>query len=419
MLTLQHFFTLFPPKRLEELACEYQVDAQHSIKISGPALFLCLLNGLLNHPELSQRMLEEIYHQQTGQTLDHSTFGKCLNRINPSFFKGIFQELYAKLQPQIPSGTQSALKLRIVDATIVTLSAKLLSWGLRSGTCNPDKARQQVKSVIELSAQGIPNLLRICKEPSESADSTALGATMQQASKPGDLWVFDKGCHGRERLLGIHQAKAFWITPLSQQHVAVLQTLFVLDAQDLPVAAPKPGESTWICVRVEQVVFENSQATEPTRRKWGSMPLILVHGLRFDIRSKTWQPLILMTNLPLSENQQQAGPYTWDEIASLYHERWNIEVFFKFIKQNLNYSHLTSRSENGVEIMIYMSLIAALLLIWFKQQTGIDRGWRSVKFWLAEAVRHWTQEALDSMSKVLYDAPLPVVFAYDVANFQG
>ena len=75
-------------------------------------------------------------------------------------------------------------------------------------------------------------------------------------------------------------------------------------------------------------------------------------------------------------------------------------MFFKFVKQHLSYSHLTSRSENGIQVMLYMSLIAAVLLIWYKQQAGIDRGWRSVKFWLAEDVRRWTQELLQSTSLV-------------------
>ncbi|MEZ2339506.1 transposase, partial [Mucilaginibacter sp. RCC_168] len=37
------------------------------------------------------------------------------------------------------------------------------------------------------------------------------------------------------------------------------------------------------------------------------------------------------------------------EIAGLYKKRWDIEVFFKFIKQELNFSHLLSRSINGIK----------------------------------------------------------------------
>ena len=71
-------------------------------------------------------------------------------------------------------------------------------------------------------------------------------------------------------------------------------------------------------------------------------------------------------------------------------------MFFKFIKQHLNYSHLTSRSENGIQIMMYMSLIAALLLIWYRHRTGIDRGWKAVKFWFAEQLREWTRVLLEA-----------------------
>ena len=104
-----------------------------------------------------------------------------------------------------------------------------------------------------------------------------------------------------------------------------------------------------------------------------------------------------MTNLPLAADREHAGPYTWTELAAVYRGRWDIEVFFKFIKQHLNYSHLSSRSENGIKVMIYMSLIVAVLLIWYKQQTGIDRGWRSVKFWLEVDVREWTQHVLQGV----------------------
>jgi hypothetical protein len=393
MVPLKQLFAFLPPERLEKLAASYKLDAQNSVKLSGPALFLCLMTGLLHHPELSQRMLEETYHQQTGKDFDHSSFGKCLKRIDPDYFADIFRELHQKVQPLMTPGTQQALKLRFVDATSVTLSAKLLTWGLQSGNCNPDKARRTIKSVVELT-NGLPNLLKVCKEKIENADSVALGATMQIHSQPGDLWVFDKGCHGRDRLLAVHQEKAFWLTPHTQQKTRTLQTLFCLPEEEKPLLPPPTEAQRFVILRVDQVVFENSQESAKSREQWSSMPVLLVSGLRFDVRSQTWKELELMTNLPLDTDGEHAGPYTWMELAQVYAGRWDIEVFFKFIKQNLNYSHLTSRSENGIAVMMYMSLIVAVLMIWYKQQTGIDRGWRSVKFWLAVDVVEWTQQVL-------------------------
>ena len=46
------------------------------------------------------------------------------------------------------------------------------------------------------------------------------------------------------------------------------------------------------------------------------------------------------------------------EIADYYRKRWDIEVFFRFLKQELNLSHLVSLNKNGIEVMVYMTMIS-------------------------------------------------------------
>ncbi|MDN3030534.1 MAG: transposase [Candidatus Tisiphia sp.] len=55
------------------------------------------------------------------------------------------------------------------------------------------------------------------------------------------------------------------------------------------------------------------------------------------------------------------------DIASSYKKRWEIEVFFKFIKQNLQIKHFISHRENGMKVYIYCILIAAILFAIFKK----------------------------------------------------
>ena len=74
-------------------------------------------------------------------------------------------------------------------------------------------------------------------------------------------------------------------------------------------------------------------------------------------------------------------------------------MFFKFLKQYVSYSHLTSHEENGILVMLWMALIAAMLLEWYHQETGIDRGWRSVKLWFGEQLRQWTRQLLMAQRK--------------------
>jgi putative transposase len=65
------------------------------------------------------------------------------------------------------------------------------------------------------------------------------------------------------------------------------------------------------------------------------------------------QPLYLLTN----DLQRPAV-----EIAQLYKERWDIELLFKWLKQNLKIRRFLGRSENAVRIQIYVALIAFMLL---------------------------------------------------------
>jgi len=55
------------------------------------------------------------------------------------------------------------------------------------------------------------------------------------------------------------------------------------------------------------------------------------------------------------------------EICGYYRHRWDIEVFYKFLKQNLSMSHLISSSENGLSIILYMMLIVATLVMIFEK----------------------------------------------------
>lgn len=56
----------------------------------------------------------------------------------------------------------------------------------------------------------------------------------------------------------------------------------------------------------------------------------------------------------------------------MYRKRWEIEVFFKFIKQHLNFNHLLSRNENGMKVEMYMTLIATILLIVYKKENKLS-----------------------------------------------
>ena len=74
------------------------------------------------------------------------------------------------------------------------------------------------------------------------------------------------------------------------------------------------------------------------------------------------------------------------EIAQAYKKRWDIEVFFRFIKQELNVSHLVSLNKNGIQVMMYMTLIVAMLILIYKKANNI--GYKTAKRRFAMEVRN-------------------------------
>lgn len=60
-----------------------------------------------------------------------------------------------------------------------------------------------------------------------------------------------------------------------------------------------------------------------------------------------------------------------EQIAGIYRNRWKIEQYFRFIKQKLNFKHFFSRNLNGIQVMMYVILIASILLLTYIKEEGL------------------------------------------------
>lgn len=107
---------------------------------------------------------------------------------------------------------------------------------------------------------------------------------------------------------------------------------------------PVPEESTILSDRIGLMTQRLSHA----RRNPFTEPLREIR-----VRIATGKVIRLVTNdLDASAT----------EIAALYKQRWQIELFFKWLKQNLRIRHFLGTSENAIRIQIFVALIAYILL---------------------------------------------------------
>jgi hypothetical protein len=61
----------------------------------------------------------------------------------------------------------------------------------------------------------------------------------------------------------------------------------------------------------------------------------------------------------------------------MYRRRWDIEVFFRFLKQEINFGHFLSLNQNGIEVILYMTLTVAMMIMIYKKENDI--GFKTAK----------------------------------------
>jgi len=174
----------------------------------------------------------------------------------------------------------------------------------------------------------------------------------RQQKKAVNIAIFDRGVQRKQNFADFQKAGVYFISRLSAQQVRTVKRLIVTDKQT----------QTLIILSDRIVKFKSSENLKPEDAK---MEFRLVAGKN----KNTKQKIYFLTNVRFLSAA---------EIAELYKSRWEIETFFKFIKQQLNFSHLLSRSENGIKAIMYLTMIAAILLTLYKKLNNI-MGWAVAK----------------------------------------
>lgn len=167
----------------------------------------------------------------------------------------------------------------------------------------------------------------------------------KKQKKALNIAIFDRGIQRKQNFIDFHQQGIYFISRLSTQKVFVKKELPLIDKHT----------SSLTIVSDQIIIFASN---EGLKKETATTPFRLSTGKRND----TKQEMKFLTN---------AHFLSAKEITELYKSRWEIETFFKFIKQELNFKHLLSRSENGIKVVMYLT---AILLTLYKKFNHIV-GW--------------------------------------------
>lgn len=342
-MEVSEIMNLINEKELEEIGKIYKIDKVNN-KITGKFILKSFVGSILDGSSLSLRAIELICNKnkeissllnandESKKRIDHSSLGKRLESINCDYFKKIYEDLVQKYNNKFTK--KDTERFHRFDSTILTLSGKLLKDGINVGGKLRDR---HIKITIGLQ-RSIPSSVRLCEIQSEVNEDIALAKAINEARiEKEDILLFDRGISKAVTFQELDLEEKKFVTRIkhNRQYNVVKTNEIIINSDD----------------KLEIISDEIVNLYDKKGKKI-DCELRLIKA-----RNEEQQELHFLTNINYLSAQ---------DIGEAYKRRWDIEVFFKFIKQNLQIKHFISHNKNGMMVYIYCILIAAILFTIFK-----------------------------------------------------
>ena len=272
----------------------------------------------------------KLYHSGL-KPVKRSTLCDALEKRDHRIFESEFNSLVAKARQIAGSkGRRFKNPLKIIDASTIELCLDRFDWAkfrttkgavklhlkLDGDTLYPEQAKLTTGAIHEVN-----EMSSLCQDS-------------------GAIYVMDRGYVDYKRLYDIELRKSFFVTRMKSNCDYEIE-------QELSKSKTGP-------IRYDGVIRLRSNKGHNSYP--GPIRMVQYHDDEYD------RDYVFITN-----NFELAA----QEIADIYKSRWQVELFFKWIKQNLKIKTFWGTSKNAVFIQIWVALIVSLLLWIHKNIDGI------------------------------------------------
>lgn len=218
-----------------------------------------------------------------------------------------------------------------LDSTTIDLCLSLFPWASFRET----KAAIKLHTLLDLRG-AIPTFLHI--SDGKLHDVNVLDVLLPE---PGAFYVMDRGYVDFERLYALHQAGAFFVTRAKSNFKCKRIN-----------SAPVDRTTGLICDQQVALTVFYSQRSYPER----------LRRVRFT-DPETGKTLVFLTNhfgVPALS------------VCALYKSRWQVELFFKWVKQHLRIKQFFGTSENAVKSQVWIAVATYVLVAIVKKRLNLE-----------------------------------------------
>ena len=245
-------------------------------------------------------------------------------------YQTLFHNLLARCQAEAKSLKRKFRfkhKLLSLDSTVIPLCLSVFDWAQYKRT------KGAVKLHMVLDHDGYLPSYAVLSD-GKTADITEAKAMTFAA---GTMLVFDRGYADYDWWLKLTRMKVHFVTRLKDTAgYGIVETRPVLEGSNV--------------LRDEVIVLTKQQDIGPEAR---------LRRIEIWLEDKQDTIVFLTNNLKLAAST----------IAAIYKERWQIELFFKALKQSLKIKTFVGTSQNAVQTQIWTALIAMLMIKYLQMRS--------------------------------------------------
>jgi hypothetical protein len=282
----------------------------------------------------SLRKLEDVFDDKRVRKhlsvprLPKSTFSDAQLVFDPALLKPIIESLQerANIQPHDTRLDAVTRKIMAVDGSFFTVAPRI-AWAVFNGSGKGNVRGHFQFNVLE----GLPE--QVSLTDGQTTETSQLRASLQ----PGCFYVLDRGYQDYSLFADIIEAKSDFL-------VRIRKTAHLETVEDRPLSAADQTAG----IQSDRLIRIGCRQDQIAK-----LPVLRAVTVTFTNRKGETETMILVSNrhdLP-----------AW-LIGLIYQHRWQVELFFRWLKCTANFNHFFSESQRGMTLQVYVTMIGLLLI---------------------------------------------------------
>ena len=328
------------PRLVFEAAVKKHGAERHARGFTSRTQFIAMLFCQLGHAQSLREITGglaacegKLRHLGVEEPPKRSTLSYANQHRPWQLYQTVFHDLLTRCQAEalgLKRKFRFKHKLLSLDSTVIPLCLSVFDWAQYK------RAKGAVKLHMVLDHDGYLPSYAVLTD-GKTADITAAKSMTFAA---GTMLVFDRGYADYSWWLQLTRQKVHFVTRLK-------------DSAEYGIVEPCPVPEGGNLLRDEVIVLTSQQEIGPEAR---------LRRIEVWVEEKQETMVFLTNHLKLAAST----------IAAIYKDRWQIELFFKALKQSLKIKTFVGTTENAVQTQIWTALIAMLMIKYLQMKSTFN-----------------------------------------------